>query len=73
MEKIQVILLVILGMTFYVNAITIYPSKKFTVTSFALDAIGVSIEDIENELIELDEIVVDINKSLKVPNTKKPN
>jgi len=71
MEKIQIILLLILGMTFYANAVTIHPSRGFTVTSFALDAIGVSIEDIQNELMDSDEVSPDSNESVKVPNSKK--
>ena len=71
MKKIQIILLFIFGMPFYVNAITIHSSDGFTVTSFALDAIGVSIEDIQNELMDSDEDLTDNNESRNAPNSKK--
>ena len=71
MEKIQIILLFIFGTTFYANAINIHSSNGFTVTSFALDAIGVTIEDIQNELSDSDEISTDNNESKNTKNNSE--
>jgi hypothetical protein len=65
MEKILIILLLMLGITLYANALTHNHSNDFTVTTIALDAQNINIEEFQDEEFQNEE-AIDINETRNI-------